>query len=467
MIVLIFVLRREHVSKNLSSISEADAMKPMTPRRWVLACVAAVLLACLPIRAQQSAQEPWLLGQAYHIPSEYTNQESGYFSIVAGKDSKVYIGSAKYGVNAFLIEFNPMNAVMRMVVDVHRVIMQFLAGFAAQAKIHTRNNVGRLSGKIYFGSKQGYPEKGEKRSDYPGGYVLAYDPKTGATENFGMPKKQHGVISVMPDEERGLIYISTCDDGRPIEHSHFMVYDVKTRAYRDLGDTEHSYAFIVLDHKGRAYHPVRGGFISRYDPEAGKVEKLSVTVDGQPCPKEIAKGGTNASHGAVLNWDASPDGKTLYCVEMSTNMLYSFDMTAAGSALPGKSHGPLLAGTTAKGKPRATDCRAMATGPGGKVWAAVTEQGVPGGAQLYLVSYTPGEKAPRNHGKVGVANPGDLKFTDDKGKPLPWHHAMRKEKDGTLTPTTPMGVCEARDGNVYVLTIAPFTLIKYRPEQVK
>jgi hypothetical protein len=44
---------------------------------------------------------------------------------------------------------------------------------------------------------------------------------------------------------------------------------------------------------------------------------------------------------------------------------------------------------------------------------------------------------------------------------------MRKEKDGTLTPTTPMGVCEAPDGNVYVLTIAPFTLFKYRPEQVK
>ena len=436
--------------------------KKLKLRRWVLYCLAAVLLACAPMRAGQQEESRWLLGQAHHIPSEYTNQESGYFSIVAGHDSRVYVGAAKYGVNAYLIEFNPMNAVMRMVMDVHRVIMQFLTGFAAQAKIHTRNNVGQLTGKIYVGSKQGYPEKDEKRSDYPGGYVLAYDPKTGTNENFGMPKKHHGVISVMPDEHRGLIYVSTCDDGRPIEHSHFMVYDMKKKTYRDLGNTEHHYSFIVLDHKGRAYHPVRGGKIFRYDPDADKLETLTVTVDGQPCPQELIGLTPKVHASAILNWDASPDGKTLWCVEMSHNMLYSFDMTATGSVLPGKSHGPLLTGKTAKGTPRTTDCRAMCVGPTGKVWAAVTE-----GQQLYLVSHTPGDKGVRNLGKVVIANPNDLKFKDEKGKDLPWHHAMRKEKDGTLTPTTPMGVCEARDGNVYVLTIAPFTLIKYRPEQVK
>src|SRR5438874_12817280 len=164
-------------------------------RSWLIYCLAALVIACAPMRAgQQDEPSRWLLGQAYHIPSEYTNQESGYFSIVAGHDNKIYIGAAKYGVNAYLIEFNPMNAVMRMVIDVHRVIMRFLTGFAAQAKIHTRNNVGQLTGKIYLGSKQGHPDekKGEKRSDYPGGYVLVYDPKTGTTENLGMPKEHHG-----------------------------------------------------------------------------------------------------------------------------------------------------------------------------------------------------------------------------------------------------------------------------------
>lgn len=432
-------------------------------RRWALCSLVVALVAVAPMGAGAPAKtELWLLGKAFHIPSQYTNQESGYFSIVAGHDNRVYVGAAKYGVNAYLIEFNPMNAVMRMVMDVHEVIMQFLTGFAAQAKIHTRNNVGQLSGKIYVGSKQGYPEKNEKRTDYPGGYVLAYDPKTGGNENFGMPKKHHGVISVMPDEHRGLIYVSTCDDGRPIENSHFMIYDMKKKTYRDLVNTEHHYAFIVLDNKGRAYHPVRGGKIFRYDPDADKLDTLMVTVDGQPCPKELIGLTPKVHASAILNWDASPDGKTLWCVEMSHNMLYSFDMTEDGSVLAGKSHGPILPGKTAKGEPRVTDCRAMCVGPSGKVWAAVTE-----GQQLYLTSYTPGHKEVRNHGKVGVANPSDLTFKDAQGKDLPWHGAMRKDKDGTLTPTTPMGVCEAPDGNVYVLTIAPFTLFQFRPDQVK
>jgi sugar lactone lactonase YvrE len=417
-------------------------------------------LIALGIFAPSQAGEEktrWIMGQAAHIPSEYTNQESGYFSIIEGKNGNVYIGCAKYGVNSYLVEFNPRNAVIKMVVDVHRAIGTFLKGFGAQAKIHTRNNVGQLTGKIYFGSKQGYPEKDEKRSDYPGGYVFAYDPATGKTENFGMPKEQCGVISVMPDESRGLIYVSTCDDGRPIESSHFMVYDVKAKKYRDLGETEHSFAFIVLDHKGRAYHPVRGGKIARFDPAADKVEKLDVTVDGQPPPKEIYK------DGAILNWDASPDGKTLWCVEMSTNELFSFDLTATGSTIPGKRHGALLPNA------KATDCRALAVAPNksGKVWMALTEQQRPGGAMTHLVSYTPGDKAPRDHGAVGIANPDYITLTDEKGKPRPWHHTLRKEKDGTLTPWVPLGIAAGADGSVYVLTLAPFTVIRYTAEQLK
>src|SRR4051794_29865581 len=155
-------------------------------RRQALLLAVIALGALAPMQAGEEKPR-WILGQAYHVPSEYTNQESGYFAIIEGKNGNVYVGTAKYGVNCYLIEFNPRSALMQMVVDVHRVIGKFLRGFAAQAKIHTRNNLGQLTGKIYFASKQGYPEKGEKRSDYPGGYVFAYDPTTGKTENFGMP----------------------------------------------------------------------------------------------------------------------------------------------------------------------------------------------------------------------------------------------------------------------------------------
>jgi hypothetical protein len=147
---------------------------------------------------------------------------------------------------------------------------------------------------------------------------------------------------------------------------------------------------------------------------------------------------------------------------MSTNQLFGFDLTAAGKTIPGKRHGALL--TNVKG----TDCRAVAVNPKtGKLWMALSEQGLPKGPLAHLVSYTPGDKAPRDHGPIAVANPDYVTLTDDKGKPRPWHHTLRKEKDGTLTPWQPLGICAARDGSVYVLTLAPFTLFRFTPEQLK
>jgi len=416
------------------------------------------LIACCLVlgaaRAADRSPTPWLLGHAYKIPSEYTNQESGYFSIIEGHNGRLYIGAAKYGVDGYLLEFDPKAEAFHMVMDVQKVIGTDAKGFAAQAKIHTRNNVGS-SGKVYVGSKQGYPEKGEKRDDYPGGYVLAYDPKTGNAEDFGLAFPHQGVISVMPDEERGVAYVSTCSDDRPIDHTHFMILDLAKKSYRDLGDLEHPYAFIVLDNRGRAYHPIRGDQMARYDPATDKLEKLTPTLDDKPLPEALTK------DGAILNWDATPDRKTLYAVEMSTSALFSFDLTAGGDKVPGRRLGDLLLGA------KATDCRAMCVGPDGRVWAAVTEQGAPDGPLLHLVGYKTGDKGPRDFGAIGVANPDFTKFTDAAGKPLPWHHTMRKAKDGTLTPWQPMGVCETADGTVYVTTIAPFTLLRFKAENLK
>lgn len=67
-------------------------------------------------------------------------------------------------------------------------------GYAAQSKLHTRNFVGP-SGKIYVGSKQGYPtaaenaalKRGETIPTYRGGYVIVYDPAADTAENLGLP----------------------------------------------------------------------------------------------------------------------------------------------------------------------------------------------------------------------------------------------------------------------------------------
>lgn len=418
------------------------------------------LSVLMSIDAQAQEKPTWLKATAHAIPKHTTNQGSGYFSIIEGKNGKLYVGTAKYGVNAYLVEFDPKATTMKIVVDCHKEIGTKATGFAAQSKIHTRNNVGK-SGKIYFATKQGYPDKKkmEKLTDYPGGYPMVYDPKTGKTRTYSIPVRHQGIISITPDESRGVAYISTCNDARPIESTHFMILDLKTGKYRDLMDCRHMYAFIVVDYLGRAYHPILGGDIARYDPKTDKVERLKQTIDGKPPTKESRLVDPN-SH--PINWDISPDGKTLYSIAMSGNQLYSYDLTQQGTTLNGKSLGELVPGAAK------TDCRALCVGPKGEIWAAVTAKVDKTPSLLHLVSYKPGDKSARVRGVVEIANPDYTNFTDKDGKRLSWHHGIRKLKNGKTTSNYAiLGVCQGSDGSVYALSLAPFTLLRVPPEQLR
>jgi len=76
---------------------------------------------------------------------------------------------------------------------------------------------------------------------------MVFDPATGSTKVYDIPVPHPGIISVTPDESRGIAYLSTCSDERPIESAHFMILDLTTGTYRDLLDTHHMFAFIVVD----------------------------------------------------------------------------------------------------------------------------------------------------------------------------------------------------------------------------
>lgn len=428
-----------------------------------LACLLLVTPPAVLVAQPPGLPTRWIPATAYAVPKETAPEGEGYFSIIEGRNGRLYIGTHANGVNSWLVEFDPKTGTMKPVVDCHKAIGKDLKGFAAQAKIHTRNNVGQLTGRIYFGTKQGYPGKGETWQDYPGGYPMVYDPATGETRVYDIPVKHQGINSIMPDEARGIAYISTCSDGRPGpgENAVLLILDLKTGRYRELIDTGHIYGFIVLDHLGRAYHPMLGGEIVRYDPRTDRLERLKQTIDGRVPPPEFHL--ADRPRGHPLNWDVSPDGKTLYCVPMSTNRLFAYDLTAAGDTLPGRDLGPLIPGA------KRTDCRAMCVGPTGTVWASVTETDNPWGIHLHhLVSYRPGDKAPRDHGPVAIRNPDYTRFVDETGKPLPWHHGTFKTPDGVVTSRQiTLGVCQTRAGGVYVLMLHPYTVLEIKPEDLK
>ncbi|MBY0230251.1 MAG: SMP-30/gluconolactonase/LRE family protein [Gemmataceae bacterium] len=396
---------------------------------------------------------------AYAVPKETATEGEGYFSIIEGHDKKLYIGTHANGVNSWLVAFDPATGKMSIAVDCHKAIGKDLRGFGSQAKIHTRNNVG-ASGKIWFGTKQGYPGPKEKREDYPGGYPMSYDPKTGKTEVYPIPVPHEGINSIIADEEQGVAYVSTCSDHRPGpgENARFLVLDLKTKKYAELIDTKHIYGFLVLDHLRRAYHPMLGGDIVRYDPKAKKLERLKQTIGGKPIPKDSHLADEK---GHPINWDTSPDGKTLYSLPMSTNRLYSYDLTQKGGTLDGRDLGELVPGA------KDTDCRAMCVGAKGTVWAAVTVGHKALGRLTHLVSYRPGDKAPHHHGVVTVKNPDFTPFTGKDGKTLPFHAGFKKAGGKMVPVYVNLGICEGRDGSVNTMALHPYTVLRIAPADLE
>ena len=340
----------------------------------------------------------YLWAKAYHIPPETTTEESGYFSLCEGKNGRIYVGCAAYGRNSYLVEFDPGTEKMRIVLDTHKLVglPREPTGYAAQAKIHTRNFVGP-SGKIYLGSKQGYPTAKEKESGkiatYRGGYVLTYDPATGQAVNLGMPlpldnkrqpadaKEGEGVIDVVADEARGLVYVITC------EHQHWMLLDTKhpEHGYRDLGPILRDQPNTLIDKQGRATAITQDYQVARYDPARDAATVDPLLVDGKPFRDVV---GPEAVH---PDWRLAADGQTAYLQLLNDLRLFRVDLSGpAGKPVPARSLGNRLEG-------KHPDSRgSISIGPDGRVYSALridNETGFGTGYLHHVVRFDPRAEA--------------------------------------------------------------------------
>jgi len=398
----------------------------------------------------------YVWGKAYHILPETHTDESGYFSLCEGHNGKIYVGTAAYGFNAYLVEFDPQTERQRIVIDVNKVCglkTPEKPTYAAQAKIHTRNFVAP-SGKIYVGSKQGYRRGKDDTADYPGGYVIVYDPKTDKAECLGMPYPGEGVNDVTADEDAGLVYVVTCE-----EH-HWMILDLKTRKYHEPDPQLRltPYAQTLLDAQNRAVVLSRDFRLVRYDPKTGKLEYLTLKSDGQEVGRADDKLGPAC-------WAKTADSRYAYLIRMSDSRLYRIDLTAAGPNVPVADLDRLLPG-------KGFDSRgSLIVGHDGKVYVLIrveNETGFGKGYLHHLVSYDPVKNQAVDHGVLAVRNKDWFQFHDAQGKPKPWSHGFHTLPDGTITPLyVHMALHMARDGTLYATIIYPFTLLRIAPQDYR
>jgi hypothetical protein len=441
----------------------------------ILLCTTAVLFLAVSPRAtaqEAKAPFPYISVNAFHIPPETTTEESGYFSLCEGRNGRIYIGTAAYGRNSYLVEFDPSTEQIRIVLDTHKLVGLPLTptGYAAQSKLHTRNFVGP-SGKIYVGSKQGYPTaaerealaRGEKIPTYQGGYVMVYDPATDTAENLGMPmpldEKQiaggktegQGVIDVTADEERGLIYVITCED------EHWMLYDMKTKKYRELGPILRDQPNTIIDSQGRGTAITADYKIARYDPASDKVSVDPLLVEGKPFTEYV---GADRVH---PDWRITPDGNTAYLQLLNDLRMFRIDLTGPG----GQPVTAVNLGNRIEGEH--PDSRgSISIGPDGRIYSAVridNKTGFGTGYLHHLVRHDPAAGGMEDLGVFAVKNPGFFNFAagrtknpDGTERPIHGYHNL---PDGTLTPLhVIMGMIVAGDGAIYATTIYPYTLMK-------
>lgn len=429
---------------------------PAMRHTYTLLALAVLASPCFAQPKEQppsKAPFPYVWGTAYHIlPGTHTD-ESGYFSLCEGKNGKIYVGTAAYGFNAYLNEFDPKTGKQRIVIDVNKVCgltTPEKPTYAAQSKIHTRNFVAP-SGKIYVGSKQGYRRGQGDTADYPGGYVMVYDPETDKTENLGQPFKGEGVNDVTADEKAGLVYVVTCED------HHWMILDLKTKKYREPDPNLRvtAYAQTLIDYKGRAVVVTKDFKLARFDPATNKLEVLELSFP-------VGKAGDKLGPAC---WAITADAKTAYLIRMSDPTLFRIDLDADGAKVPVTDMDKLIGG-------KGHDSRgSLIVGTDGKVHVLYrvdndTKFGT--GYLHHLVTYNPKTLKATDHGVLGVKNPDWFDFAPKNGKAPPWSHGFHKLPDGTYTPLhAHMALIQAKDGTFYATIIYPFTLLRMDPKDVK
>ncbi len=404
-------------------------------------CLACCLCMTAAAQGDEKAPVQYLKADAYHVLPGTHNNESGYFSLCEGLNRRIYIGTTRYGENSHLVEFDPKTGRQRMVIDTHKLCGLTDTGYAAQAKIHSRNDVG-ASGKIYCGSYQGYRQDKSDTSEYKGGYVMTYDPKTDTAEQLGMPCPGEGVGDVVADEANDRLYIVTSLDWR------WIVYDMKTRKYRPLNVTLTPLARTMIDVRGRANAFTDNFRLARYDPATDTVTIRPVVYNGKDIRATVQK----------AYWTHVSDGKIAYMVTIDDKRrranLWAIDLLSDGPTVRAELCTILVEGDN-------LDCNCgLDLGPDGRLYAVVRAENK--GEELqHLLRYDPDTKQLERLGAVALRDPGYVEraSTRPDGGRTP-HHGFFKRPDGAVVPRHHLAMIVTDDGTIYLTYLYPFTLAR-------
>ncbi|MEA4889574.1 MAG: hypothetical protein VB070_08955 [Clostridiaceae bacterium] len=166
---------------------------------------------------------------------------------------------------------------------------------------------------------------------FPGSHILVYDPKTGKSENWGIPVPHESIYGAKYDPKHNRLYMIGFMRG------HVYAYDLDQKRVKDLGKAAELYCYrLVLGADGNIYGCTKTGFYWRINTEMNKLEDLNYTVPDLPGPGHYVN---NTWYKYLVCGRNHSSGQFIYLANLCADSLLKFDFTTqkfstVGSLVP-------------------------------------------------------------------------------------------------------------------------------------
>jgi len=259
----------------------------------------------------------------YRLFPGLAEMDGNWAALSVASDGRAYAGLACHGCNGHLVMYDPATDRVTDIGNLTHLAGEANLHVGPQSKIHAKFGEGQ-DGRIYFGTHAGwwydYARVGT-REGYPGAHWMAYDPKTGKVEDFGIGSRFEGMNTGAYDPKFNRIYGLTHPRG------HFVYYDVATGRSVDKGrmnNFESICRTLGIDDQGNVYGNIGAGQIYKYDPRTDEITELPLHIPVRQ--KGISLGrdyNKSETHWRTLVWDVAT--RRFYGVDESASLLFSFD----------------------------------------------------------------------------------------------------------------------------------------------
>ncbi len=357
--------------------------------------------------------EEVVTGKAYVVPPG-APRSSGYTAIECGRDGLIYVGTALYDEGCSLVRFSPQKESWETLWHLDHITGVPLKGINAQGKLHTKILIG-TNGIVYAGSKRGR-EPAEKTKDdpdpslYAGGYLLAYDPHTGQTTNYGILKPGGGLMGGSLDPVRNLLYFWSMPAGEMVR------FDLNTRKTWISPAVVALPRYTIIDPNGVVYMTGQSNTFVRCRPGEDQVVVLKLDLpSGQP-------------YSPPYTLTLSPDGKEMVGMALTGGSIQHYDIRDSKAKRLKVTYGPSCSPTNLP----AQDVHSAGLGKDGALYYTVTSRNIP-----YLARY------------------------DVRKRQVSWIKRMVVSNRTDDHPIYSQGICATDDGTVWVMCIYPLRIIGF------